>query len=185
MQLRTLTELALAISLAAVLDMVSKSMPLPRLIQGGSISLHALPIIIVAFRHGWRLGMVAGSGYGLINFVLDMHIVHPIQVPLDYPVAFAAVGLAGLGSRRFAGSTRESLTLGLRLHLGLWVFVGEGLRFLAHFVSGIVFWGNNAPAGQPVWLFSLIYNGTYMLPETIIDILLLQLMLRRILSYIA
>ena len=185
MPLRQLTEIALAIALAAVLDIAAKSIPVPRLRQGGSVSLQMLQIFIVAFRHGWRLGVTAGACYGLVNFLLDMYVVHPIQVPLDYPIAFGLVGFAGLGHPLMPqrGPEMPVFSLGVRLRLAFWVGLGEGLRFLAHFVSGIVFWSQNAPAGQPVWLYSLGYNATYMIPETIIDILLLQLMLRRILSY--
>ena len=185
MPLRQLTEIALAIALAAVLDIASKSFPVPRLMQGGSVSLQMLPIFIVAFRHGWRLGVTAGACYGVVNFLLDMYVVHPIQVPLDYPIAFGLVGFAGLGHPLMPqrGPEMPVFSLGVRLRLAFWVGLGEGLRFLAHFVSGIVFWSQNAPAGQPVWLYSLGYNATYMIPETIIDILLLQLILRRILSY--
>ena len=185
-QLRTLTELALAIALATVLDLVSKSMPMPRALHGGSISLHMLPILVVAFRHGWRLGALAGAGYGVVNFLLGMHIIHLLQPLLDYPVAFGAVGLAGLGAPRpVAADQALELTLILRLRLSFWIVVGNGGRFLAHFLSGIIFWAQYAPPDQPVWIWSLLYNGAYMAPETILDILLLQLMLRRIFRYVA
>ena len=182
--LQTLTELSLAVALAAVLDLFSKTMPIPRPMYGGSISLHTLPLLVIAFRHGWRLGMLAGAGYGIVNFILGMHIIHPIQPLLDYPIAFGAVGIAGLGSPRTSPRGHPPLTPILRLRFGCWILLGNGGRFLAHFLSGIVFWSQNAPADQPVWLWSLAYNGAYMLPETIIDILLLQLMLRRILRYV-
>ena len=43
-------------------------------------------------------------------------------------------------------------------------------RFLCSFASGILIWGEYAPEGQPVWLYSLTYNGGYMLPELIITV---------------
>ena len=182
MRNRLLTEMALAIALATVLDLVSKSVPIPRLYHGGSLSLHMLPIFIIAFRHGWRVGTASAAGYGVVNFIMGPFIVHPIQVPLDYLVAFSVVGLAGLGTFRRSGATTP--TPSLRIRIALWVIFANALRFTAHFVSGIVFWAENAPEGQAVWIYSLLYNGSYMMPETVVDILLLQLMLRRIFPYL-
>ena len=158
---------------------------MPRALHGGSISLHMLPILVIAFRHGWRLGSLAGAGYGVVNFVLGMHVVHPIQPLLDYPIAFGAVGLAGLGAPGRGRGRPAHLTSFLRIRLSFWILIGNSGRFSAHFLSGIIFWAQNAPADQPVWLWSLAYNGAYMAPETILDILLLQLMLRRIFRYIS
>ena len=179
MKVRLYTELAMAVALAVVLDLISKNLPIPRMPHGGSISLHMLPIFIVAFRQGWKGGCMAGGMYGAINFMMNPHIIHPIQVPLDYPIAFGLVGLAGLGPLQMSAERRGGV-LGTRIRLLAGVIVGNGFRFLAHFSSGVIFWGQNAPAGQPVWLYSLIYNLSYMVPETIISILLLQLVLSRL-----
>ena len=178
MKIQLYTELALAIALAVVLDLLSKTLPIPRLPSGGSVSLRMLPIFVVAFRHGWKAGVTAGGVYGVIEFMTASYAVHPIQVPLDYPVAFGATGMAGLIPGRIEAG--ESPGWGERTRILGGVLLGNGLRFMAHFTSGIVFWGQNAPEGQPVWLYSLSYNGSYMVPQTIVDIILLQLILRRV-----
>lgn len=171
MNVRLYAELAVAIALAAVLDLVSKSLPIPRLPYGGSISLRALPILIIALRHGTRAGLAAGGGYGFVDFLIHPVFVHPVQLLLDYPVALGALGLAGL-----VWGSRETLS---RSRLLLGVVFACSLRLAAHFVSGIVFFAQFAPPGQPLWLYSLVYNSSYMIPETIILIMLLQLILRR------
>jgi thiamine transporter len=174
---RTQAELALAVALAAGLSFYK--IKLPHLLYGGSVSLHALPILVAAFRHGWRGGLAAGAVYGGVNFVITPYYVHPAQVLLDYPLAYASVGLAGLAARG-PGAVGEPLSR-WRILSGL--ALGMGARFAAHFLSGVVFFSQFAPEGQPAWLYSLLYNASYVIPEFIIYILLLQLILRRILLY--
>ncbi|KHE71472.1 energy-coupled thiamine transporter ThiT, partial [Halobacillus sp. BBL2006] len=55
-------------------------------------------------------------------------------------------------------------------------FIGSLLRFFGHFVAGIVFYGQFAPKGQPVWLYSLVYNGGYMLPAFILSAIIVSLL---------
>ena len=57
------------------------------------------------------------------------------------------------------------------------VLLGSGLKFLAHVISGAVFFGNYAPKGTPVWIYSLVYNGTYMLPSFIVCTIVLCILL--------
>lgn len=156
-RLVTLLEMALAIALGAVLNYVSVKLPIN--IAGGSISLDMLPIIIVALRRGPVAGVVTGAFYGFVNLAMGPYIVHWAQVALDYPLAFGLVGLAGL----MPGRTAEGAFAVARAPLG--TVVGGLARLASHFVSGIVFFGANAPAGQPVWLYSLVYNISYMLPS--------------------
>ena len=171
MSVRLYAELAVAIALAAVLDLISKSLPLPRLPYGGSISLRALPILIIAFRHGTRAGVMAGGGYGVVDFLIHPVFVHPIQLLLDYPIALGTLGCAGWVRGQRAVLSRGQIVLGILL--------GCGLRLTAHFISGIVFFAQFAPAGQPGWQYSLSYNSAYMVPETIILIVLAPLIMRR------
>jgi thiamine transporter len=143
------------VALAAVLNFIP---PLYTFPQGGRISLVMVPLIFLAFYRGVWPAVIAGIVYSPIAYISEPFFVHPAQLILDYPVAFGSVGLAGVfgagGPLRVAAGT----------------LLGGGARFLAHFVSGIVFFAAFAPEGQPVWLYSLIYNGTYMLPSTLVAI---------------
>ena len=171
--LRTLTEIGLAVALAVVLDILVKSLPLPRLPYGGSIGLRMVPLLVIALRHGPRAGIWAGAVYGTVDFVLYGLYFHPIQVLVDYPVAHAAIGCAGFwGGRGPVG-------------WGRWIggiFTGAGGRFVCHFISGIVFFAAYAPEGQSVWGYSALYNASYILPETAICIALVPLMRRLVRS---
>src|SRR3989337_1463661 len=111
-QLRRLTETAIAVALVAVLSNV-KVYQLP---QGGSITAGSMvPIFYIALRWGGPWGLLAGVLAGVVNFITDRFAVHPIQVLLDYPLAFGALGLAGF--------FRRSPTLG--------IVVGGARRWLA------------------------------------------------------
>ena len=178
MRIQLLAELAMAVALAIVLDFISRMLPVPRLPYGGSVSLRMLPIFVVAFRHGWKAGTVAGGIYGVADMMISPFYFHPIQMFMDYPVAFGAVGLAGLKVVKLRPENAFSFRTRVGILTG--VVVGNSARYLAHFISGVTFFGHLAPAGQPIWLYSLIYNGSYIIPETILNISLLQIVLRRL-----
>lgn len=160
---RILAEAGLSIAMAYVLGrfMIFK---LP---FGGSVSLDMLPILVLALRRGALPGILTGALYGVLNWTIDpVAVVHWAQFLLDYTVAYGLVGLAGLGSKAWRRAGSSPLT-GLTV-AGAFALAGMFARFGAHFVSGIVFFSAYAPAGQPVALYSLIYNATYMGPSAIL-----------------
>jgi len=158
-------EAGLTIALAAVLGLWK--ITLPWNFAGGSVSLVMLPIFVLAIRRGPVVGIAAGALFGVVDYFMEPYFVHPVQVVLDYGVAFAACGLAGFGS----GVVRRSLESGETARAGvatfMWALVGSAGRFAASFVSGVVFFAANAPAGQPVLLYSAIYNLSYIAPSAI------------------
>jgi thiamine transporter len=159
-QIRTMTYVAAAASLGVILSMV-KLYTLP---QGGSINLASLPILFLALLRGSWAGIAAGSLLGLLKLLLGATVVHPIQVLLDYPIAFAALGVAGCFRRYAAVGT----------------LIGSVVRGVCHFLSGVVFFGSYAPPGVSVWKYSLGYNGSYLLPEMTIAVVVLPILIRRI-----
>jgi thiamine transporter len=157
--LQRMVEIAIAVALVAVLSNIR----VYKLPQGGSITAGSLvPIFYVALRWGGRAGILAGVLAGVVNYILEPYFVHPVQVLLDYPVAFGALGLAGFFPRRPVAG----------------IVVGGLGRFLAHFLSGIVFFASYAPAGTSPAVYSAVYNGSYMLPETVISVVLTLLVVR-------
>lgn len=162
-RIRTLTEIALAVALAAVLNLPYLRIQLPFNIAGGTISLNMLPLFVIALRRGVLPGLVAGMLYGCVDALIDPYIVHPAQFLLDYPVAYGMVGLSGLASGLWRRSAQTE-----KRHLAVLVgaaVLGVAGRFAAHWLSGVIFFGSYAPKGQPVWLYSLIYQSTYLLPS--------------------
>ena len=158
---RVLAEAALAIALAFVLGLITVfRMPL-----GGSISLEMVPLILLALRQGWRVGMLAGVAYGLTNLAVNPVILHPVQVIFDYPLPFAVLGLAGLFSPTVRGAIIGTIVAVLA-------------RFAAHFVSGVVFFASYAPEGWNPYVYSAAYNAAYLIPNLIIALVLVVVLLR-------
>jgi len=163
---RVVVEAGLSIALAYVLGRFM----LFKLPFGGYISLDMLPLLVFALRRGAGPGVLAGALYGLLNYTIDpVGIVHWAQFLLDYSVAYGLVGLAGLGSRMLAAQVAKGSSATAMLTVAApFALLGMAARFAAHYVSGIVFFAAYAPAGQPVALYSLVYNATYMGPSAIL-----------------
>ena len=174
--------MAIAVALAAALGLV-KLFVMP---QGGSVSLEMLPILFIAVRRGLVPAVTVGRGVRLRPAPVARRLPGAaVQVPLDYPLAFGALGLAascrcrhrrrgppgaGCGGRPARPARSSLLVVGA-------VAVGTGARFVCHYLSGIIFFASYAPAGQPVWLYSLTYNLLYLVPEAIITAVLLVFVL--------
>ena len=155
---RMLANAALCIALSFILSCIR----LYRLPQGGSITLASmLPLFLFAYAYGTVPGMLTGAAYGILQFIQDAYFVHPLELILDYPLAFAMLGLAGIAHNR---TDRQSLVFGIVL--------GTVGRFVCAFLSGIIFFGMYAPEGQNVFVYSAVYNGFYLIPEAIICITL-------------
>lgn len=140
-------------------------MRIVRMPQGGSITIASLlPLMLYAFMFGPKKGVFAGFIYGLLQSFQDPWIIHPAQFVLDYPAAFACIGLAGL----FYNFKKLEKLPQIQFLLGA-VIAGLG-RFLMHFISGTFAFGSSAPEGQPAWLYSLGYQAGYVLPDIAIAI---------------
>ena len=151
---KILAEIVVFVALAGALALVSHFFfALP---EGGTINLGMVPIFWLALRRGPKIGIFAGAVLGLVDLAVEPFVVNPIQFVLDYPLAFACLGLAGF-FRRF---TVSGPTIG--------VVVGGTCRFISHFVSGVVYFSSYAPPGLSPAVYSLVYNGTYMIPSIIV-----------------
>lgn len=182
---RLIAEMAMALALAVVLGPVFTTILPLRMPQGGSVSLEMLPIVFVAVRRGLVPGVVVGALFGCVELlpVFAPFTVSPVQVVLDYPLAFAAVGLAGLVAVPVVsppplgdGRTRRRLVTFVAPVVAA-TSVGSLARFGCHVLSGIVFFSEYAPEGQPAWLYSLVYNAAFMAPEAVITCLALVFLL--------
>lgn len=136
-----------------------------RMPYGGSISLDMVPIFLLAFRRGGKMGLLGGALLGLLQLALGGYYVHPIQVLFDYPVPFMLLGVAGFGV------LREVRILGIA--------VGALLRYVTHVFSGVVFFGHYAPEGSTALGYSLVYNAWYMIPSAIVAAVIILLLGKR------
>ena len=148
---RVLAEAAMVIALSVVLSNVK----IFRMPQGGSVTAGSMiPLLWISLRRGFRVGLLTCTVYGVVRLLLPgSYVVLPVQGLLDYPVAFGALGLAGLFKR----------------YPLIGVDVGMLGRFIAHFVAGVVFFAEFAPTGMSPIVYSIIYNGGYMSVEYVVS----------------
>ena len=193
---KRLTESAMLIALAVVLELVGR-MVIPPMPFGGQLTLVSmLPIVILSWRHGVRWGLVAGFGYSLVQMALGADTVTAAFQPgyfgdgvlllnalimclMDYVLAYTLLGLGGIFRNGIANKS-------ISLMLGSLVALAG--RYLAHIVSGYILfsawaewfftqegfpaWGaalvQNLGANALSWTYSIVYNGMFMVPEMIL-----------------
>ncbi len=161
-KIRRMTECGVAIALAVVLSFVV----LWKMPQGGSVSLVMVPLFVVTYRHGATWGAAAGAVYSLVALMIDGAIYHPLSVLLDYVFAFGAVGVAG-----FFRSDLKGVVLGTT--------AGVCGRFLSSFLSGWLLFASYAPEGQSAFVYSLVYQASYLVPELILNILVMSILFKK------
>ena len=195
MKTKRLTESAMLLSVAIVLEFISK-MFIPEMPFGGQVTLVSmLPVVLISYRHGVKWGLVTGVAYALIEMAIGTKTVAAafqpgyfgdgtmllnalIMCALDYLVAFTVLGLGGC----FRNTCKQP---GKALCLGS--IVALGARYLSHIGSGYILFSGWAEwfftqDGFPAWgaalveslspnmlgfVYSLVYNGMYIVPEMI------------------
>ncbi|WP_283152246.1 energy-coupled thiamine transporter ThiT [Guptibacillus hwajinpoensis] len=167
-RLLLLVEIALMAAVGVILDLLSLRLwP-----NGGSVSLAMVPIFLIAYRRGLGAGLTTGLLVGLLQpLIVPPFYVHPIQFLLDYPIAFMVVGMAGIFSVKVDEAKRKRITM-----IILGCLTGSLLRLVSHFISGVIWFGEMAPEGTPVALYSFLYNASYLLPTAAVSIVVLALL---------
>ena len=157
---KVIAEVSIIVALSLVLNFI-KIFQMP---QGGSITLGSMvPVLLLSFRRGPKVGVFAGVVFGLVQMMLDGWFYSPVGMFLDYPLAFGALGLAGIFKKTPLVGVAASMVA----------------RFLSHFLSGVVFFGMYAPEGMSPVVYSAVYNGSYMLPELVISGILIYMLIQR------
>ena len=149
---RTISYAAVCIAMSFALSYLAP-IHLP---YGGSVTIASLlPLMIYSYMFGVRKGVFAGAIYGLLQVIQDPWILHPAQLLLDYPIAFAGIGLAGM----FRGVHALDKAPQVKFLLG--ALVGSAIRYLAHLFAGVFAFGQFAAdyGFDSDWLYSLTYNS--------------------------
>ena len=163
LRIRALCEGAILVGLAFVLSFVK----LYQLPNGGSLTPAMFPILLFALRFGLGRGLLAGFVFGLLQMIFDGAYAWGWQsMLLDYLVAFTPLGLAGLFKGKAWGIFPGTV-------------MGCLARFAVHYISGVTIYRIIEPTNLPGFgtfdnakLYSLIYNGVYMLPNMLLALLL-------------
>ena len=174
-KLRCLTEGAVLVALSLALSYLKIPIGLAFGGFGGSIDLVMIPLILFAVHRGLSWGLGAGLVFGTLKyFFASGAAINWESMLLDYSVAYMFVGFAGL-------------LRGKRIEGKLWALpvgalVGCVCRFVIHFISGVTIYAEYfedvfmGVKGLTPFTYSLLYNGTYMLPNTILAVVLCALL---------
>lgn len=192
---KRLTESAMLLAMAIVLELVAK-MFIPEQTFGGQITIVSmLPVVLISYRHGMKWGFVAAFTYALLEMAIGMKTVSAAFLPgyfgdnamilnallmclLDYILAYTLLGLGGIFRNKIK-------TPGVSLMCGS--LVALGARYVAHILSGYILFSSYAESyftqeGFPAWgaalverlstqllglVYSVVYNGMYMIPEMV------------------
>ncbi|MBR5529166.1 MAG: energy-coupled thiamine transporter ThiT [Oscillospiraceae bacterium] len=203
---KRITESAMLLAVAIVLELVSK-MFIPEMPFGGQITLVSmLPVVLISYRHGVKWGLVTGVAYAMLEMALGAKTVAAafqpgyfgdgvmimnalIMCTLDYVVAFTVLGLGGCFRNRIKNP-------GVGLMCGS--LVALGARYVTHIASGYILFSGWAEwfftqEGFPAWgaslvanlssemlglVYSVVYNGMYMIPEMVITAVVALLLSR-------
>ena len=203
---KRLTESAMLLSIAIVLELCSK-MFIPEMPFGGQVTLVSmLPVVLISYRHGVKWGLVSGAAYALIEMAIGAKTVAAafhagyvgdglmllnafIMCILDYLVAYTALGLGGIFRDRIENRSTA---------LACGALVALGARYIAHIISGYILFSGWAEwfftqDGFPAWgaglvgsltpdllglVYSIVYNGMYMVPEMVLTAIAAALIAR-------
>ncbi len=155
---------AMLIAISTVLSLIK----LAELPYGGSVTIASmLPIVIAAYRYGSLWGILCGFVHGSLQLVLGLNTLSYVTgwravlavIILDYFIAFALTGAAGFTRRIARNQTGAIISSAL---------IGALFRYACHVLSGATVWvGISIPTAAAL-KFSFIYNATYMIPETVV-----------------
>ena len=162
--IKRLCECSIMLALASVLSLC-KLVDFP---YGGSVTVASmLPIVLIAYRHGTKTGLLCGFLYGVLQQLLGLNTLSYAPSPegavaiilLDYLLAFSVIGLSGL-FRKMDISPSARLASG-----ALFACL---LRYLLHVIAGATVWAGLSIPTEAALFYSLGYNATYMIPETLL-----------------
>ena len=170
-----ITEIALFSAIALALEFLQTGLWRSVFVNGGSIGLSMIPIILIGYRRGFLASFICGLIVSLLIMLGGIYVISStwyntiLQISLDYILAFPVLAICVIFKKSFIASQTENKQV---LYLALGTILAGFLKFMMHFLAGILFWQNfDFPGGYVI--YSLVYNGSYMLPNTIISMIIL------------
>ena len=119
-------------------------------------------ICLPGYFFGLSAGLLTGVAYGVLQLIIDPYVVYPMQLVVDYLLAFGALGLSGIFANSRFGLIKGYVT-GV---LGRYVFA---------VISGWIFFGEYAWEGWAPLPYSLAYNASYIFAEAALTIAILAI----------
>ena len=157
------------IALAVVLEVINRQ--LPGLPQRGTLSFSICTIFLASYLLGVKEGVMVGAGAAIVLLLIGQFTFYGWwSLALDYVVPLSVCGLAGL--------IKNVNYKGKEYPVG--IFFAMVLKFISHYLSGVLLFGEYAPAGQSPYFYSLWYNASYCIPTAIVCFILVTLLLPKL-----
>ena len=157
MDVNIMVKTSILIAIAYVLNQIT----LYRMPQGGSVTpFSMLFLVLVGYLFGVKQGVIAGVVFGLLDLLINPYVIHPIQLILDYPLAFGALGIGALVRNHKNGLIKTYL-------------IGILGRFIVASLSGIIFFLDVTSGVWAGLIVAISYNFTYIAVEGLMTILIL------------
>ena len=168
-KLVVLAEIAIFAAIGFALDTLQGGYSRGLFTAGGSIGIAMLPVMIIAYRRGLIPGILCGLILSIIQMLTGPYFKSVWTIMFDYVLAYTVVGFTGVFAKSFINANSERKRI---LFLILGAVVGGGLKFVSQFISGL-FWlsdGSDSFLGiaNNTWVYSLVYNMAYCLPNIIL-----------------
>ena len=167
--LKKLVLSAVMIAIGTVLSLDVFKLDAPWMTGGGITFCSMLPLVMVSYIYGCRWGAFTAFVYSLIQLIQGVGNVQcatsvPMAIAiilLDYIIAYTVIGFAGMFKNVIKNQT-------VAVVAGIWVTFFA--RFVCHFITGWMIWDALSPNSMNLLspVYSIYYNGSYMLPEAII-----------------
>lgn len=167
---RTLCEIGIFAALGFIIDELQGLFFGSVFPNGGSIGFAMIAVLIIAYRRGLFPALLTGLVMGLFDIATKAYVIHPMQVLLDYILPYVLVGFAGLFKPLFDNAKNKETKI---LWLLIGTTVGGLLKFVSHYLAGVVFWAD------PEWfawglnemspyLYCFIYNIAFVGPSIVL-----------------
>lgn len=150
-------------AMAVALSMITSMMKIYSFPFGGSVTLLSMFFIcFIGYVYGPATGILTGAAYGVLQFIIEPYIYYPLQVLVDYPLAFGALGISGFFSKSKHGLVKGYLA-------------GVCGRYVFAVISGWIFFGEYAWEGWGAFSYSLVYNGCYIFAEALLTVVVISI----------
>ena len=150
-------------AMGIALAIVTSYLKLWNMPMGGSVTLLSMLFIsLIGYWFGARYGVATGAAFGILQFIINPYMLSLPQVILDYPLAFGALGASGFFRN---------------CKYGLWIGYISGVlgRFVFSTLSGVIFFASYAPEGMNPWVYSSLYQGSYLGAEALLTLIIISL----------
>ena len=172
---------AICVALSFVLSLIR----LFRLANAGSITLASIfPIALYCYIFGFNKSMAVCFTFSLLNFCQGPYVISIWSALLDYLLPYLALSLVGVFSinpNKFSANATAKNHGKFFIGIALYFVV----RLFSHTLAGMLFWSQGVDfwvfsgdlVGFTSFLYSLCYNLAYLLPDTIVALLVSVILL--------